>query len=63
MKVELNIDEIHDLHMALSEVIEIFKTDKQHQKEFGNNCSHCEDYRILHNKLVKLCNCIGEEIE
>ena len=50
MKIELNQEEIHDLHMALSEVLESFKKDKKHQevhKKYG--CDVCD--RTIQSKI------------
>lgn len=61
MKLNLSKDEIHALHVALSEVQDYFKKLKKHQKEHKKEtCLRCKDYERLRRKLIKLCDCSTE---
>lgn len=61
MKLNLSKDELHDLHVALAEVLDFFKKRKQHQKKHDKQkCDRCADYERLRVKFVKLCDCSDE---
>jgi len=56
-------NEIHDLHMCISECISFHIDDKDHQKEYGDNCDYCESYKKLYNRIVKKCDCVDSSEE
>lgn len=57
--MELTQDEIHELHMALAELLDFFKNDPKHQKEHEKEiCEICTDYKKLHDRLLENCECI-----
>ena len=58
--IQFSIEEIHDLHMCISECIRYHKNDEQHP----NDCSQCKNYYELYKRIVVLCDCVDkEEIE
>ena len=61
--MNFNIEEIHDLHMALSECIEFHKIDKEHKKEHGDKCPYCEQYKKLYDRIVENCECVDNPKE
>jgi hypothetical protein len=61
ISIQFSIEEIHDLHMCISECIEYHKNDKRHQKEYPNGCQHCNNYHKLYKRIVMLCDCVDNE--
>ena len=53
-----SIGEIHDLHMCISECLAFHENDKEHQKEYGSKCIHCENYKKLYDRITERCDCI-----
>ena len=56
--MNFSIDEIHDLHMCISECIAYHEQDECHKKEHPDSCEQCEDYEKLYDRIVEKCNCI-----
>lgn len=56
--LNFNIEEIHDLHMCISECIAYHESDKDHKKEHGDKCPYCENYKKLYNRIVEQCDCV-----
>jgi hypothetical protein len=56
--IKFSLNEIHDLHMALRECVSLQYYDKEHKDKFGVKCPYCKNYKLLHNRIVKHCNCM-----
>lgn len=57
--MNFNIEEIHDLHMCISECVNYHSEDKDHQKEHEKEeCLHCKNYKKLYDRIVENCDYI-----
>jgi hypothetical protein len=58
ISIIFSLNEIHDLHMALNECIELQSENKEHYEKYGKRCHYCNNYKNLYKRIVKYCNCI-----
>lgn len=59
VKINFTFDEVHDMHMALSEALEkAIRSGKHKETHKDNPCAICEDYGRLRKKILKYCDCI-----
>jgi len=57
-KINFTKDEIHEMHMALGELLDFFKRSRKHKEFHKEGCDICDGYEKLRKRFLKQCDCI-----